>query len=49
VYAVHGGKVGRFGSWAVERTFEVDRRPTIDELAEAVPALGERTPPGELF
>jgi NAD(P)-dependent dehydrogenase (short-subunit alcohol dehydrogenase family) len=49
VYAVHGGKIGRFGSWAVERTFEVDRRPTIDELAEAVPALGERTPPRELF
>ncbi len=49
VYAVHGGKIGRFGSWSVERTFEVDRRPTIDELAEAVPALGERTPPSELF
>jgi NAD(P)-dependent dehydrogenase (short-subunit alcohol dehydrogenase family) len=49
VYAVHGGKVGRFGSWAVERAFEVDRRPTIDELAEAVPALGQRTPPSELF
>jgi NAD(P)-dependent dehydrogenase (short-subunit alcohol dehydrogenase family) len=49
VYAVHGGKVGRFGSWAVERAFEVDRRPTIDELAEAVPALGERRPPSELF
>jgi NAD(P)-dependent dehydrogenase (short-subunit alcohol dehydrogenase family) len=49
VYAVHGGKIGRFGSWAVERTFEVDRRPTIDELAEAVPALGERMPPSELF
>jgi NAD(P)-dependent dehydrogenase (short-subunit alcohol dehydrogenase family) len=49
VYAVHGGKVGRFGSWAVERAFEVDRRPTIGELAEAVPALGQRTPPSELF
>jgi NAD(P)-dependent dehydrogenase (short-subunit alcohol dehydrogenase family) len=49
VYAVHGGKIGRFGSWAVERTFEVGRRPTLAELAEAVPALGERTPPGELF
>lgn len=49
VYAVHGGKIGRFGSWSVERTFEVARRPTIAELAEAVPALGERLPPSELF
>ena len=49
VYAVHGGKVGRFSSWSVEEAFELDRRPTVEELAEAVPALGERVPPSELF
>ena len=49
VYAVHGGKVGRFSSWSVEEAFEIDRRPTVEELAEAVPSLGERVPPSDLF
>jgi NAD(P)-dependent dehydrogenase (short-subunit alcohol dehydrogenase family) len=49
VYAVHGGKIARFDSWAAAETLEEDRRLTIDELAERVPALGERQSPAALF
>jgi NAD(P)-dependent dehydrogenase (short-subunit alcohol dehydrogenase family) len=49
VYAIHGGKVGRFSGWEIAESFDVGRRLELDELAEAVPALGLRRPPAELF
>jgi NAD(P)-dependent dehydrogenase (short-subunit alcohol dehydrogenase family) len=49
IYAVHGGKVSRFEGWTLADSYEEDERLTIEQLAEALPGLGTRAVPAELF
>ena len=49
VYSIHGGRIARFEGWAEAEVLERDHRLAVDELADGLPALGERSIPEALF
>lgn len=49
VYSIHGGRIARFEGWAEAEVLERDHRLAVDELADSLPALGERSIPEALF
>ena len=49
VYSIHGGRIARFEGWAEAEVLERDHRLAVDDLADSLPALGERSIPEALF